>query len=80
MVSGYAVHLCKDRPTVDSAAGLLWQDSRHITKISHFKDSVNNPTPMKIIPKFLMTILMMKVVNTVNLRKDDTSSKPVKGC
>lgn len=31
----------------------------------HFRDSLNNPTPMKMIPKFLITMLMMKVVSTV---------------
>ena len=63
--SGYATHQRQDRPTNNSAVGLFWQDSHHMTNISHFKDSVNNPTPMKTIPKFLMTILTMKVVNTV---------------
>lgn len=37
-----------------------------ITSIVHLKDSANNPTPMKTIPKFLMTILMMKVVSTAD--------------
>lgn len=37
-----------------------------ITSIVHLKDSANNPTPMKTIPKFLMTILMMKIVSTAD--------------
>jgi len=65
VASGYAAHQWQNRPTDNAAVGLFWQDSHHMTNIAHFKDSVNNPTPMKTIPKFLMTILMMKMVNTV---------------
>jgi len=42
------------------STSLLWMGCHlHI----HFNASINNPTPMKIIPKFLMAMLAMKVVN-----------------